>query len=176
MRVQSPRINRIEEVLTDAGPAEDDVVLTIPDGVESCVDISDGEAEFLVEGLAALLKEEIDEPADGEVEVADDDDEIQRRNDRSVSLYHAARADGFKGRRWNELVIVLAEYGLGWLEWSLITGKVYGDLRAMNRGVSATDVEKALLRTDPVLRQDLADAVVTAGLKQFRNAGLKGDG
>ncbi|AGB27250.1 hypothetical protein Mycsm_07154 (plasmid) [Mycobacterium sp. JS623] len=169
----------VEEVRTDGNSVDDDVVLTMPKYSESDDELDDDELND------DELNDEAPDDADPHDTTTDsardspplpDDDEARHRNEEAVRLYRLVRADGFRGPRWKELVTVLAEYGLGVIEGWLITGQIYTELRDRHRGVKATGIDKHLLRTDETLRQDLADAVVTAALLKFQEETAAGRG
>jgi RNA polymerase sigma factor (sigma-70 family) len=179
----------VEEVRTNDDPADTDVVLTLPIDQRKLRDNDDDQDLFTPTGVVpvservALPVDSTDDAIDSaSADFADngsvvaDDDDAQHRNRKAVRVFHLARADGFRGPRWDELVTILAQYGLGVMVDWLISGRIFEEAQRRGRGVRATSAERQLLRTDEEHRQDLAGAVVFAALKLFRKAGRNGNG
>ncbi|ABH00726.1 hypothetical protein RHA1_ro11079 (plasmid) [Rhodococcus jostii RHA1] len=126
-----------------------------------------------VEAVTAPLDIPPEFPAD-DANLADNDE--QRRNQGAIKVFDIVKADGFRGPRWDELVIELSRYALGLLNKWIKSGQIYKEAHQLGRGVPATSAERQLLRTDEHQRGDLAHGVVFAALKLFQQRCRNGTG
>lgn len=164
-----------DEILAELTQTEDEII------AEELSTLSDSDVAALTQTEDEILAEELSTLSDSDVALrrqpsVTEDDEAKSRNERVTRLYHLVRADGFKGRRWDELVTVMAQYGMGVMDGWLRSGEVFRLLRARRRGVEVTESDRIVLRNDDLLREALVNAVVSAALKQFRQAARDGRG
>jgi len=126
-----------------------------------------------MEAVTAPLDITPEFPAD-DANLADNNE--QRRNQGAIKVFDIVKADGFRGPRWDELVIELSQYALGVLDTWIISGQIYKEARQRGRGVPVTSAERQLLRTNEHHRDDLAHGVVFAALKLFHQGCRNGTG
>ncbi|TCJ89973.1 RNA polymerase sigma factor [Nocardia alba] len=104
--------------------------------------------------------------------------EEQERRDRlkgDAELFDLIRADGFAGRRWNQVQTEMAHYGIGVLRSWAAQGFLAAKL-AQHSQLRLTVGEMQMFERDPDFREGLFDAAVTEALADFRVRGLQGTG